>query len=265
MYESSTGAGSLTVNADGSVSATAGGQGADTLLNIEHISGTNFADTFNSSAFAGHITFAGNAGNDTIIGGGATQIDYLGAGAAVNVNLQAGTAQGAATGNDQVSGVNNVTGSNFNDTISGSSGNDILWGDGGSDTIAGGPGGDMLRGGDVFGSAGSDLFVWNLGDQGTTAAPAIDTVEDFFDPGDALKLTDLLISESHTGNDAGNLDDFLDFGFGGGNTTIQVKTIGSGSPDQEIVLVGIDLTAANSLTDTQIIQNLLTAGRLITD
>jgi hypothetical protein len=35
--------------------------------------------------------------------------------------------------------------------------------------------------------------------------------------------------------------------------------------DQRIVLQGVDITGGNTLSDSSIIQNLLTAGKLITD
>jgi Ca2+-binding RTX toxin-like protein len=111
------------------------GVGTDTLLNIEAIRGTNFADTYNASGFSGFNQFEGGTGNDDITGNGFTRIMYHRASAGVNVDLLAGTATGA-DGNDTLhGGINAVWGSQFNDSIRGSTGNDTLSGNAGADTF----------------------------------------------------------------------------------------------------------------------------------
>ena len=105
-----------------------------------------------------------------------------------------------------------------------------------------------------------------LGDHGTDGSPSIDTVKDFGTGGtDVLDLHELLVGESHVDTDPGNLGAFLDFNFAGGNTTITVKSSGAGTGDAKIVLVGLDLTAGNTLSESQIITNLLTQNKLIAD
>src|SRR5262249_8491611 len=124
--------------------------------------------------------FQGNAGNDTITGNGNTQIQFTNATAGVNVNLSTGVATGdASVGTDTFTGVNNVLGSNFNDTITGKAASETLNGNAGNDTIAGGGGADILSGG-----AGNDNFVFVTGSAGTTitdfagnGAAAGDTLE----------------------------------------------------------------------------------------
>ena len=64
------------------------------------------------------------------------------------------------------------------------------------------------------------------------------------------------------GTNPGNLDNYLDFTFGSGNTTISVKSSGSGAADQVIVLNGVDLTLGTS-SDNDVISMMLAAGRLI--
>ncbi|MEH2614336.1 Ig-like domain-containing protein [Bradyrhizobium sp. AZCC 1693] len=144
--------------------------GTDTLLSIESVQGTNFADTYVATGFgttganvgsSGTFNwFQGNGGNDVITGNGNTQIQYASATGGVSVNLATGIATGdASVGTDTITGgVNNVFGSNFNDTIIGSSGNESLNGGSGNDTLAGGGGGDSLNGG-----AGADTFVYATG------------------------------------------------------------------------------------------------------
>jgi hypothetical protein len=66
------------------------------------------------------------------------------------------------------------------------------------------------------------------------------------------------------GETASTLGDYLDFSFGGVNTTIDVRSSGALGPvDQQIVLTGVDLTSLGSEGD--IIGKLLTSGKLITD
>jgi VCBS repeat-containing protein len=136
---------------------------------------------------------------------------------------------------------------------------DVVIGGSGNDILIGGPGNDTLTGG-----AGNDQFKWNNGDQNAPGTPAVDTVNDFVDAGDVLNLSDLLVGESHSGVDPGNLDNYLDFSYASGATTIAVKTIGGGAADQLIVLNGVDLVTGTS-SDGEIISNLLAAGRLVTN
>src|SRR5215831_2516421 len=65
--------------------------------------------------------------------------------AAVVVDLASGTATGE--GSDLLSGIANVTGSNYGDTISGDANNNALSGGAGNDTLSGGFGDDVLDGG----------------------------------------------------------------------------------------------------------------------
>ncbi|HRA81997.1 MAG TPA: type I secretion C-terminal target domain-containing protein, partial [Thauera sp.] len=208
--------------------------------------------TFTQSGEAGQ-TINGTAGDDLIRG-------YAG-----NDTINAGA------GDDL------VYGGADNDTVRGGTGNDWLYGGQGADTLYGEAGNDVVIGGagnDVlYGGAGADVFKWSLGDQGSTAAPAVDVVKDFTpSQGDVLDLRDLLIGEAHQGLEAGNLADYLSFdyvpGAGGatGTTVIAVKTLGAdmSGPDQIIRLESVDLLGGVS-DDQQIIQNLLASGKLITD
>jgi Ca2+-binding RTX toxin-like protein len=141
------------VNGDASV-------GHDTITGgVNQVLGSNFDDHYVATGFAVGLfnAFQGQGGNDTITGNGSTQIQFGGATAGVTVDLAAGTASGnASVGSDTITGgVNNVQGSNFNDTILGSSANETLSGGGGNDTINGRGGIDFLNGG-----AGNDTFVF---------------------------------------------------------------------------------------------------------
>ncbi|PND35960.1 hypothetical protein C1I89_05225 [Achromobacter pulmonis] len=161
-------------------------------------------------------------------------------------------------------------GSAGDDTLAGGSGDDFLYGGVGDDVLHGGRGDDTLVGG-----PGSDTFKWELGDQGSTAAPAVDTVKDFSilkpaEGGDVLDLKDLLVGESDA-----TLTQYLSFSRNpaeaGGGTLIEINTRGqlaSQGADQKIVLENVDLThGANGqiLNNQAIINDLLRKDKLIVD
>ncbi|HKA78433.1 MAG TPA: calcium-binding protein [Xanthobacteraceae bacterium] len=177
--------------------------GTDTLRAIESVRGTNFADSYDSTGGDGpggnpgfgepgalnignngtFNEFEGLGGDDTIIGNGNTRIGFLNATGGVAVDLAAGTATGnSSVGADTFTGVANVRGSGFADTISGNAGNNVLDGQGGNDTINGRGGNDAMTGG-----AGDDHFVY------TAIGDGLDHVLDF------------------NGHGAGGQDDVFDF------------------------------------------------------
>jgi Ca2+-binding RTX toxin-like protein len=147
-----------TVDGDASV-------GHDTLKSIEAVQGTGFADTyvatnFGAAGFLNTVTnnvgnfgtfneFEGGGGNDTITGNGNTRIAFYNAAAGVTVDLVAGTSFStlpndlAGIGVDTFTGVVDVTGSGFDDTITGNASSNILRGGNGNDTIDGGGGTDL--------------------------------------------------------------------------------------------------------------------------
>ena len=158
--------------------------GNDTLRSIEQVYGSNFADSYDASNFgaAGYLnaldnnvgssftfnSFQGFGGNDTITGNGNTQIVFFNATAGVTVNLAMGNVTGldGSVGIDIITGgVNNVQGSNFDDTIIGDAGNEVLGGGTGNDAINGGGGSDAITGGvgnDIIdGGDGGDIAVYN--------------------------------------------------------------------------------------------------------
>ena len=128
--------------------------------------------------------------------------------------------------------------------------------------LVGGKGNDILVGG-----AGSDTFRWELNDQGTADAPAIDRIKDFStatpaNNGDVLDLRDLLQNE-----ESNPLTKYLEVKKEGSNTVINVSTNGdiAHNVDQKIVLENVDLTNNGSLTSAQVINDLLNKGKLIVD
>jgi Ca2+-binding RTX toxin-like protein len=162
----------------------------------------------------------GGTGDDTV--------DFSGSTAGVRVDL--GVALNAVPGlggyaqGDLISGVENVVGSDFADTLVGDAGDNRLEGGAGDDVLEGGGGADT-----VVGGGGSDTFVF---------APGFgnDRIEDFGgEPADGQDLLDI----SAVGVTA---DDFR------GRVTITgvgldaLVTI-DGDPNQTVLLAGIGDTA----------------------
>ncbi|HEY8570917.1 hypothetical protein [Phenylobacterium sp.] len=140
-----------------------GGQGVDTLVRIEGVNGSNFADTLTGDAGKNH--FEGRGGDDRIDGaGGMDWANYWNATGSLNINLnQQGSAQnvGGGQGADTLINIEGVSGGAYDDVITGDGNDNQLDGGGGDDTLSGGAGWDGLHGG-----AGNDLLMG--GDDGTT-------------------------------------------------------------------------------------------------
>ncbi len=91
--------------------------GTDTLLDIENVTGSAFADQLTGSGRF-FETFIGGAGNDTIDGGlGQDRAEYAGAFGPISVNLAAGTVSGDlfSVGIDQLTEVEQIAGTGADD------------------------------------------------------------------------------------------------------------------------------------------------------
>src|SRR5438128_303489 len=99
----SAGTAGVTVNL-GTGTATDSWGNTDTLIGIEHITGTAYADTLIGSA--GTNWFRPGKGNDTVNGGGGSDVVmYEGNSTTVTVDLKNGTAFGADIGTDMLTGI----------------------------------------------------------------------------------------------------------------------------------------------------------------
>jgi Ca2+-binding RTX toxin-like protein len=126
-----------------------GGNGNDTMF------GNGGNDVLHGDA--GNDTLDGGTGNDTLDGGtgadkliGGDGIDtaiYITSSAGVNVNLATGVGTGGDAQGDTLSGIENLIGSAFNDTLVGDAGANVLNGGLGNDILVGGAGADTLIGG----------------------------------------------------------------------------------------------------------------------
>lgn len=123
-----------------------GNVGADTL----------YGGDGNDSLFGGteNDLLQGGAGNDYFDGGeGVDTLDYTGSTAAVLLNLSNGTAEGGHAVGDVFTGMENLIGSGFNDTLTGNLGDNVIYGMAGNDTLDGGVGADTM-----YGGLGGDIY-----------------------------------------------------------------------------------------------------------
>lgn len=174
--------------ATGNVSGAAG---ADFLSGIEDLRGGAFADTFTGDAFDNG--FMGRGGDDVIDGaGGVDYVDYREAQGAVNVNLGTGVVTGA-DGNDTLSNIEDVRGSNFGDILTGGTGANWLRGMKGDDIIDGGDGNDWAD----YRNAGGSVNV-NLTTGTSSGADGNDTLTNI------ERIRGSAFDDTLTGNAANN-------------------------------------------------------------
>ena len=119
------------------------GQGEDTLIGIEGVSGSDFDDVLTGNG-AGNF-FRGSGGDDIIDGGGGfDSAAYTFASAGVTVSLETiwdGVAQDTGgDGTDTLTSIENLFGSDFDDVLTGDENNNVIRGNGGDDIIDGGAG-----------------------------------------------------------------------------------------------------------------------------
>lgn len=171
-----TGNGAFTGSGSNLADVIYGGAGADMLSGLngnDLLDGGGGTDTLNGGVGDDVLNgggasdrLIGGAGNDALNGGdGTNTADYSGAAAGATVRLNAGVANDGDGGTDTLSGVANVVGSAFNDTLVGdnNTGN-RLEGGAGRDTLIGLAGDDVLVGGsglanEMYGGRGDDRYI----------------------------------------------------------------------------------------------------------
>ena len=160
-------AGGVTVNLSTGSASNDGDGGSDTLAGIEHVIGSSHGDTITGSG--ANNRFRGGAGNDVIDGGsGNDTIDYSLASGAVTANLSTGAVSNDGDGgNDTLTSIEIIVGSEYGDTITGKASSTIYGGSGndtiyltGSSTVYGGFGDDTVYGA----SSGSSSIYADDGD-----------------------------------------------------------------------------------------------------
>ena len=106
----------------------------------------------------GNDTLEGGAGVDLIFGGAGTQDwgSWANSASGVDVRLTAATQSGGDAQGDELTGIENLIGSSFADTLVGSANDNSIRGSDGNDTIVGGSGGGIDA---VFGEVGDDYLL----------------------------------------------------------------------------------------------------------
>ena len=166
----------------------------DTLEGIEHLEGSDHADSLTGdtganrlAGGAGDDTLEGGAGDDVLHGGTGSDIlsggdgedtaSYAGSSSGVNVSLWSGLGYYGDASGDRLYDIEHLEGSDHNDTLSGNnlanrlsggSGADNLYGGRGDDALYGGSGTDRLYGHDdddvLHGGSGGDYLYGGDGD-----------------------------------------------------------------------------------------------------
>lgn len=226
-------AGTALETADGSVDTLTaiefamGGSAADSLYGSDRrntLIGNEGDDLLNGRG--GKDTLVGGEGDDVLRGsGGIDTADYSQDTSGVTVNLDVGNAADGFGTRDRLISIENVIGSDFDDTMTGDSvnnrfflgqGDDFAVGGGGNDSLFGGAGIDTLEGG-----LGSDRLYGEDGDDILNGQDGIDIL-------DGGAGNDTIFGEAgndkfygRDGNDTLNGGDGLDFMFGQeGNDTL---------------------------------------------
>lgn len=153
----------------------------------------------------------GGAGDDTLTGGaGEDLVNYANAQGSITINLAKGWAKGH--GQDILSSIEDILGSDFADTLFGSNaandldggaGEDRLSGGKGKDDLDGGVGDDILEGGAgkdfLSGGAGRDKFVFKTLLDSKVTASGRDVITDF-QRGDKIDLSAIDANSTLKGN-----------------------------------------------------------------
>ena len=144
---------------------------ATTLVGIENLIGSNFADTLTGDDGANFLE--GGEGNDFLNGGGGVDTaSYALASAGVVIDLTiSGPMNTVGAGVDTLVQIENVTGSGFNDVLTGGNLGNLLDGGGGNDWIDGGLGVNTILGG-----AGDDYLISRDGIEAFNGGTGFDTL-----------------------------------------------------------------------------------------
>ena len=170
----------------------------DVLTGIENVIGSDYPDTILGDNAANHLE--GGYGDDQLVGGaGADRLDggdgidwiaYWSSDAGVMVNLEDGTGERGHAEGDVIADVENVSGTDYGDTLIGNSNDNILYSYAGDDELQGNDGDDELFGGEgadrLDGGDGIDNIDYWSSDAGVTVNLEDGTAEGGHAEGDVI-------------------------------------------------------------------------------
>jgi Ca2+-binding RTX toxin-like protein len=247
-------AGDDSLSGGGGIDKLFGGAGGDGL------SGGAGNDVLHGDAGAdrlyggdGDDVLYGDAGADYLNGGdgyGFDVADYSNGSTGVVVNLFAGTASGGDAQGDSFVGIENLSGTQGNDSLVGDSGRNALQGGNGNDVLIGARGEDSLTGG-----AGADRFLYIDVVQSPVGLGASDGISDFSHAqGDKIELWPIDADTTIAGNQAFSfigtglytgVAGQLRYSFDGYVTTVAGDVDGDGTSDFHIRFGPIGLVASD--------------------
>lgn len=241
-----------------------GGENLDEGSHHGHINGGDNDDKLLDDSGSNLVTCGlgddridGNAGDDQYVGGlGDDTVRYASATAGIQVNLGEGRAHSidrehdSGIGHDKLKSIENVTGSDFDDSLIGNARSNRLEGGNGDDELTGGRGADILVGG-----LGNDIFEYRkVKDVGLNKTS--DTIEDFTSGEDTIDLSAIDAQRGHTRNDAFNfLESAPDSGtsangavwFDEETSTLYGSTDADSSAEFAIILTGVTTLTASDI------------------
>ena len=220
-----------------------GGAGNDLITgnaNANVLSGGNGNDTFFATM---------GDGNDTMNGGNAGGVDTVDFSATTGgaIITTVGSLGGLATGNDVFTSIENIIGSQGDDTITFNGGINVLDGQGGNDTINAGAANDIVRGGSgndtLNGEAGADTLDGEEGNDTLIGGAGNDTV----DGGDGSDTVMYTIGDgADMVNDTGGSGaDTLSIVDNGGGNVLDVTWNGTNLTFEGGTIAGIESVTAN--------------------
>jgi len=183
----------------GGADTMSGSQKVDTLLGLggdDTLSGLGGNDSLQGGD--GNDVLRGGAGGDQLNGGNGTDTaTYFETSGGVTANLTTGTGTGGFALGDTLISIENLSGSQGNDSLTGSTGANTLQGWNGNDVLTGAGGKDTLTGG-----IGADRFVYAATAHSAVGANA-DRITDFNRAqGDKIDLAAIDASTTVAGNQA---------------------------------------------------------------
>ncbi len=169
----------------------------DRIYNVENIEGSEYNDTLigdngDNEIFGlggddiiesgdGDDTLVGGAGSDILDGGNGTDlISYFNSTDGVYIRLQAGWGRNGDAKGDRIYNVENIEGSEHNDTLIGDNGDNEIFGLGSDDILDGKAGDDKLYGGEgddeLYGGSGNDFLDGGTGNDYINASSGDDII-----------------------------------------------------------------------------------------